>query len=170
MEAASALSPEPDVSEDLIGPAAILRGTARGLEVVVDGTATTMAIATAVLTRLEEAPAFFRGSDVRVRVDHGPLPSGCLARLDEIAGQFELRIVEVTAVKAARADRTGKADADAVPEPNLAAGSAPSPAFEDEAPTNSNAKVVPTPPVLPEIDQPYDAKPAGLKEVPEAAL
>ena len=63
-------------------PAALLRGTARGLEIVVHGTATVDAIALAILARLDEAPGFFRGSDVRVRVEDGPLPAGCLARLD----------------------------------------------------------------------------------------
>jgi septum formation inhibitor MinC len=165
MESASALSAEPHISEELTPrPAAILRGTARGLEVVVDGTSTTTAITAAVMKRLDEAPAFFRGSDVRVRVDDGPLAPGCLARLDEIAGQFDLRIVEVTAAKPDK-----KADADAVPQPNLAAGSAPSPAFDDEAPTNSNAKVIPVPPVLPEIDQTVMLAETELSLVPDEA-
>ena len=98
-------------------PAAILRGTARGLEIVIEAHQSIASIASEVLERLDEAPAFFRGSDVRIRVVDGPLPTGCLARLDEIAEMFELRIVEVTA--------------SAVPEPNLATGSAPQ-AVEDE--------------------------------------
>src|SRR5690606_14732245 len=73
-----------------------------------------------------------------------PLAPGCLARLDEIAVMFELRIVEVTAHKR---DRTAGDAADAVPQPNLASGSAPSPAFEDEVPTNANAKIDPQPPL-----------------------
>jgi septum site-determining protein MinC len=105
-------------------PAAILRGTARGLEVVVDGSSSVEAITSAVMKRLDEAPGFFRGSDVRIRVEDGPLPAGCLARLDEIAMMFELRIIEVTASKRVK-------DADAVPEPNLAAGSAPAPACDE---------------------------------------
>jgi septum site-determining protein MinC len=132
-------------------PTAILRGTARGLEVVIDGTASMAAITSDVMKRLDEAPGFFRGSDVRIRVDDGPLPAGCLARLDEIMVMFELRIVEVSAAK------KGK-DVDAVPEPNLAAGSAPSPqttlAFEDEAPTNANGKLVAPPVAEPEIVEP----------------
>lgn len=99
-------------------PAALLRGSARGLEIIVDGRATGDAIAVAVSARLGEAPTFFRGSDVRIRVDEGPLAPGCLAKLDVIASQFELRIVEVGAL----AKRE-----DAVPRPNLAAGSAPAP-------------------------------------------
>ncbi|HSD85974.1 MAG TPA: septum site-determining protein MinC, partial [Kofleriaceae bacterium] len=128
--------------------AAVLRGTARGLEIVVDAGAANDAICDAVVTRLDEAPGFFRGSDVRIRVEDGPLAPGCLARLDEIAVAFELRIVEVTAQKRAK---TVTGDADAVPQPNLAAGSAPSPAFEDEAPTNAGAKLVSLPPAVPEI-------------------
>ena len=52
------------------------------------------------MKRLDEAPGFFRGSDVRIRVEDGPLAPGCLARLDEIAVMFELRIVEVAAAEA----------------------------------------------------------------------
>ena len=48
------------------------------------------------------SPGFFRGSDVRVRVDDGPLASGCLARLDDLATRFELRIVEVAAAAGRR--------------------------------------------------------------------
>lgn len=141
MEQATALS-EPFLLDDASAPpAAILRGTARGLEINVDGRATTTAITAAVMKRLDEAPTFFRGSDVRIRVEDGPLAPGCLARLDEIAVMFELRIVEVTAIDKKKALST-VGDADAVPQPNLAAGSAPSPAFEDEAPTNSNASKI----------------------------
>jgi len=99
-------------------PAAILRGNARGLEVVVDALATPDAIAAAVIARLAEAPAFFRGSDVRVRIDNGPLPRGALALLDDIAARFGLRILEVGPPPAAK-------EAPAIPEPQLAAGSMP---------------------------------------------
>jgi septum formation inhibitor MinC len=144
MESASALTTEHRPIEDA-PPAALLRGTARGLEIVVDGQAATSAITAAIIKRLEEAPGFFRGSDVRVRVEDGPLAPGCLARLDEIAGAFELRIVEVAAAKRAARGGIG-ADADAVPQPNLAAGSAPSPAFDEEEPTSSKNKLLALPP------------------------
>ena len=129
------------------GPAAILRGTARGLEINVDATASILAIMAAITKRLDEAPGFFRGSDVRIRVEDGPLPVGCLAKLDELALTYELRIVEVTAQKRAK---TGT-DVDAVPIPEtMAAGSAPSRGdFEDESPTNSGAKLVAIPPATP---------------------
>jgi septum site-determining protein MinC len=129
-------TPLPD---EIIRPAAILRGTARGLEVVVWGGATVDAIAGAIGKRLDEAPAFFRGSDVRVRVEDGPLPTGCLTRLDELARSFDLKVVEIAAAKP-----TLVPPDDAVPRATFAAGSAPAnPAatpinneFDDE-PTNT---------------------------------
>ena len=114
--------PEPtpqDVGD--LGPPALLRGTARGLEMHVNARAELGAVVAALEKRLDEAPGFFRGSDVRVCVEDGPLPAGALARLDELAQRFGLRIVEVKA--------------GAVPRPNLATGSAPT-GFEDEAPTH----------------------------------
>jgi septum site-determining protein MinC len=105
-------------------PAAVLRGSARGLEIVVDGGASIDAIAAAICTRIAEAPAFFRGSDVRVRVEDGPLATGCLARLDDIAARFDLRIVEIGAAR-----KKGAAVDEAVPQlPTLALGSAAAPA------------------------------------------
>ncbi len=131
-------------------PSAILRGTARGLEVIIDGTATMATITSDVMKRLDEAPSFFRGSDVRVRVEDGPLPGGCLARLDEIMVMFELRIVEVTAAKKSSPVNPSEA----VPEANLATCSAPSPAFDDEGPTNASAKPLDVPAAVPEILEP----------------
>ena len=127
--------------DENVRPAAILRGTARGLEVVLWGGATVDAIAAAIQKRLDEAPGFFRGSDVRFRIEEGPLAPGCLTRLDELARAFELRIVELAAAKPVLVAAEGKSDA--VPRPSFAAGSAPAnpsatPAvsFEDE-PTNT---------------------------------
>ena len=128
-----------------VRPAAVLRGTARGLEAWVNGTATIDAIADAIEKRIEEAPAFFRGSDIRIRVEDGPLATGSLARLEEQAQKYELRIIEITAAK--------KKEIDAIPQPNLAAGSAPStsPDFDTEGPTQAAAKplAIPMPPVVP---------------------
>lgn len=144
-------------------PAALLRGTARGLEIVVDGGASTADIVAAVTKRLDEAPGFFRGSDVRIRVEDGPLPSGALARLDELAGKYELRIVEVGALQKKTPER------DAAPEPaNLATGSGPAPAFEDEEPTGS--KLVVLPPVLPDVTElaaPLDVSAEEILVVPD---
>ncbi|MEZ4362901.1 MAG: septum site-determining protein MinC [Kofleriaceae bacterium] len=90
-------------------PAAVLKGGPRGLEFLIDGTAPIAAVAAALCTRLAEAPAFFRGSSVCVRVEDGPLAPGCLARIDEIATRFELSIVEVGASRPARPERDASA-------------------------------------------------------------
>jgi septum site-determining protein MinC len=164
--AATAHSAEPLLIDDG-HKAAILRGTARGLEILVDGQSTTTSIVAAVMKRLDEAPTFFRGSDVRIRVEDGPLAPGCLARLDEIAVMFELRIVEVSAVTKARAI-SALADADAVPQPNLAAGSAPSPAFDDEVPTNANAsKIIAMSAPLGDLAQPVEPAELTMSDLVE---
>ena len=113
------------MDEELIGPPALLRGTARGLEMFVNARAGVDAILAALDTRLAEAPAFFRDNNVRITVEDGPLPIGCLARLDELAARFTLRIVEVVAARPPAA----------IPEPTaeLAAGSAPT-SLDDEQP------------------------------------
>ncbi len=120
------------------GPTALLRGTSRGLEMLVDGRAAVDTIIDTLTARLDEAPGFWKGSNVRIAVEHGPLPAGCLAKLDELAVRFALSIVEVGAAKAK----------DPVPKLNLAAGSGPtadaagslgaaSDAFGDEEPTGT---------------------------------
>jgi septum site-determining protein MinC len=114
------------VPAELPEPPALLRGTARGLEMVVQARAGADAIVAALAARLDEAPGFFRGSEVRIGVEDGPLAPGCLGRLDELAVRFELRIVEVGPAKP-----KGR---EAVPVPNLATGSAPSPAGPDDPP------------------------------------
>src|SRR6187551_2359905 len=116
MDTSNALIEENAAAPVETRPAALLRGTARGLEIVVDARASTADIAGAVVKRLDEAPGFFRGSNVRIRVEDGPLPSGALARLDELAGKYELRIVEVGAMS----KKAAEPDADAVPQPSLA--------------------------------------------------
>lgn len=108
-------------------PAALLRGTARGLEVVLDATAEADAITGAMVMWLDKAPGFFKGSDVRIRVENGPLAAGCLGRIDAIAQRFELRIVEVSAAKVVLPlGITGIVD-----EPQLAEGSAPTTEADD---------------------------------------
>jgi septum site-determining protein MinC len=116
-----------EVSSAVEGPAALLRGTSRGLEMVVNGRARVEAILDALTQRLDEAPGFFRGSNVRIQVEHGPLPAGCLGRLDELASKFDLAIVEVSAARAK----------DPVPRGSLAVGSGPASAFEEEEPTGT---------------------------------
>lgn len=151
-------------------PAAVLRGTARGLEAVIHGKASVDAIAFAITARLDEAPAFFRGSNVRIRVEEGPLPTGCLARLDGIATRFELRIIEVIAAKpvAASAALTPAPalDADAVPtQASFAAGSAPT-GFDEEV-TNTAAAAHVAPPVLPSSAGPATLADTELANVME---
>jgi septum site-determining protein MinC len=109
--------PDAGTAEAAPRPAAVLKGGPRGLEFLVDGRAKVDAIAAALCTRLAEAPAFFRGSSVRVRVEDGPLAPGVLARIDDIATRFELRILEVGAARAA------KADPDPANPPDFATGS-----------------------------------------------
>ncbi|MEO6774909.1 MAG: septum site-determining protein MinC [Kofleriaceae bacterium] len=82
-------------------PAAVMRGTARGLEWNVDGRASAAAVVRVLEAKLAEAPAFFRGSDVRITVEAGPLSGGCLLQLVELSTRFELRIVEVGAPRPA---------------------------------------------------------------------
>jgi septum formation inhibitor MinC len=133
------------------GPAAILRGTTRGLELVVDGRASGAAIAAALEARLDEAPSFFRGSDVRICVDDGPLAPGCLMVLDGLAMRFDLRIVEI-------------APRDAAVHPTVAAGSSPSvaPAGDDAVPTPISDVVAPA-------DEPPIVEPPPPPRAPAAA-
>ena len=138
---ASPLDPEniAKIAAALARPAAVLRGTAKGLEIVLDGRAGIEAIAAALNERLAEAPGFFRGSNVRVRVEDGPLAPGCLARLDEIATRFELRVVELGAA------RHETSQHEAIPSGELAAGSSPSagPIAIEAAPVPAHADAIP---------------------------
>ena len=111
-----------------------MRGTARGLEWNVDGRAEAPAVVAALEAKLSEAPAFFRGSNVRIVVDDGPLSGACLVQLAELATRFELKIVEVGAPKPALpqavfvgpADKSGEMINETGPVPiDLAEGSAP---------------------------------------------
>jgi septum site-determining protein MinC len=125
----AALVAEPEV----VGPAALLRGTARGLEWSVDGHAATDAIVLALETKLAEAPTFFRGSAVRITVD-GTLANHALVALAELAGRYDLRIVEIGAPKPALPPAV---IVDSGPMPKaleLAEGSSANP-FEAEEPT-----------------------------------
>jgi septum site-determining protein MinC len=148
-------------------PAAILKGGPRGLEILVQAGAAAAAIAAALTHRLEEAPGFFRGSDVRVRID-GALPAGCLATLDEIATRFELAIVEI----GPRKPRSVEASAPVV-QPALAAGTAPAvsapelPAAVVAAPAPATAAPAPTaiaiePPAAIAIEPPAAVEPEVL--------
>jgi septum site-determining protein MinC len=133
-------------------PAAILRGTARGLEAIIDASAPLDSIAAAIVKRIEEAPTFFKGSDIRIRVESGPLALGSLARLEELAVKYDLRIVEISAAK--------KRELEAIPQPSLASGSAPSAAdFDAEGPTQGASTT-----------KPAAAMPASTKRATDADI
>lgn len=71
-----------------------LRGTTRGLEISIAGSPPLSVLAAQLTELLAEAPGFFAGCDARVAFD-GPLPSGALGCLEEVATRFALTIVEV---------------------------------------------------------------------------
>jgi septum site-determining protein MinC len=76
-------------------PPVVLRGTGRGLELLVAERATLDEIVEALQARLEAAPGFFTGSDVTVRLNGARLPVGALTRLEAVTARFGLRIAEV---------------------------------------------------------------------------
>jgi septum site-determining protein MinC len=124
---------EAGAEPEAVGPVALLRGTARGLEWSVDGDARTDAIVAALEAKLAEAPTFFRGSDVRITVD-GSLANHALVALAELASRYDLRIVEIGAPKPVLPPAL-VVDSGPMPKPlELAEGSSPNP-FEDEEPT-----------------------------------
>jgi len=75
----------------------VLKGTGRGLEITINNGSTADAIATTLGALLAEAPGFFAGNQARVVTDGNPLPVGTLARLEDVAARFDLRIVEIGA-------------------------------------------------------------------------
>ena len=108
-----------------------LRGTTRGLEILVSGTPSTAALGARLTELLAEAPAFFAGSSARVAID-GALPCGALACLEEVATRFQVRIVEIgpVAVRRRRPHVPAVLRPDDVPQVNLAEGTGP---ITDEA-------------------------------------
>jgi septum formation inhibitor MinC len=75
----------------------VLKGTGRGLEITINSGSTATAIAASLSSLLAEAPGFFAGNQARVVTDGNPLPVGTLARLEDVAARFDLRIVEIGA-------------------------------------------------------------------------
>jgi septum formation inhibitor MinC len=78
-----------------------LRGTTRGLEILISGAPSTAALGARLTELLAEAPGFFAGSSARVAID-GALPSGALACLEEVTTRFAVQIVEISPVVARR--------------------------------------------------------------------
>jgi len=81
-----------------------LRGTTRGLEILIAGTPSTDALRARLTELLAEAPGFFAGSNARVAIE-GALPGGALGCLEEVAAQFQVQIVEISPVVARRRRR-----------------------------------------------------------------
>jgi septum formation inhibitor MinC len=125
-----------------------LKGTTRGLEILIAGTPSAGALGARLTELLAEAPGFFAGSNARVAID-GVLPIGALACLEDVATRFELRIVEIGPV-AARRPR------DLAPVPHAASPLSP--------PTATPLPPMPPIPPLPA------ALPAGTDDVPLAKL
>ena len=128
-----------------------LKGTTRGLEILIAGTPSAGALGARLTELLAEAPGFFAGSNARVAID-GVLPIGALACLEDVATRFELRIVEIGPV-AARRPR------DLAPVPHVASPLSP--------PT---ASALPPMPPIPPLPAAPAASPAGTDDVPLAKL
>jgi len=108
-----------------------LRGTTRGLEILISGTPSTAALAARLTELLAEAPSFFAGCTARVAIE-GALPSGALACLEAVATRFEVQIVEIGPVVTRRRRCTIPAvlRPEDVPQVQLAEGTGP---IADEA-------------------------------------
>jgi septum site-determining protein MinC len=102
-----------------------LKGTTRGLEILISSAPSAEALGARLTELLAEAPSFFAGSDARVAFE-GALPSGALGCLEAVATRFELKIVELGPVVAKRA-RTYAAviRRDDAPRGKLAEGTGP---------------------------------------------
>ena len=79
-----------------------LKGTTRGLEILISSAPSAEALVARLTELLAEAPSFFAGSDARVAFE-GALPVGALGCLEAVATRFELKIVELRPVAAKRA-------------------------------------------------------------------
>jgi septum formation inhibitor MinC len=119
-----------------------LRGTTRGLEILITGAPSTASLGERLAELLAEAPSFFAGSDARV-VFENPLPPGALGCLEEVATRFELRIVEINplVIKRRRTDVPRALRPDDVPMADLAEGTGPIP--EDALPSATPTAAVP---------------------------
>jgi septum site-determining protein MinC len=82
-------------SESTPGGMVLLRGTGRGLEIVIDPRAPLYEVMMELEARLAQSPGFFCGSEVVVCLGERPLPPGGLAHLKAISDRYELKIVEL---------------------------------------------------------------------------
>ncbi|HEY0476546.1 MAG TPA: septum site-determining protein MinC [Kofleriaceae bacterium] len=96
-------------------PASVsLKGTTRGLEILISGTPSPAALGARLSELLAEAPGFFAGSHARVAID-GALPVGALACLEDVAARFALQLVEIGPAAARRPRDLAPAMAPAMP-------------------------------------------------------
>lgn len=142
-----------------------LKGTTRGLEILIASAPSSEALGTRLTELLSEAPSFFAGSDARVAFE-GALPAGALACLEDVATRFALTIVEIGPVVAKRA-RTYAAVVrrpDARPS-KLAEGTGP---ISEDAHVRRGSEPRTALPSLPAEDAPGDASAAPSDADPEA--
>jgi septum site-determining protein MinC len=185
MSQALSVAPAADQEDNLAGAPAIpsgksadgnvsLRGTTRGLEILISGAPSTAELGTRLTELLAEAPSFFAGSSAHIAIE-GALPSGALACLEEVATRFEVQIVEISPVAARRRRpavppvlRPGD-----VPQVHLAEGTGPiaEDAAELRGSDPGDAAIV-APPALPIDVAANDASAAAASEAapPELAL
>jgi septum site-determining protein MinC len=150
-----------------------LRGTTRGLEILISGTPTTAELGARLSQLLAEAPGFFAGSQARVAID-GTLPSGALACLEQVATRFELQLVEIGPVvaKRSRHELPRALHPDDVVQADLAEGTGPVP--EDTAPLaverlTAGPRAVEPPAAEPLAAEPPSSAAALAAELAEAA-
>lgn len=143
-----------------------LKGTTRGLEILIASAPSSDALGARLTELLSEAPSFFAGSDARVAFE-GALPAGALACLEDVATRFALTIVEIGPVVAKRA-RTYAAvvrrPVEARPS-KLAEGTGP---ISEDAHARRGSEPRTALPSLPAEDAPGDASAAPSDADPEA--
>jgi septum formation inhibitor MinC len=110
-----------------------LRGTTRGLEILITGMPSAASLGERLTELLAEAPSFFAGCDARVVFERA-LPPGALGCLEEVATRFELRLIEISPLVTRR--RRTEAPAALPPEDlalDLAEGTGRTGAIYDDA-------------------------------------
>src|SRR5262249_9956265 len=126
-----------------------LRGTGRGLEIVIEEGPPLYEVIAELEMRLSQSPAFFAGAEATVWLGGRGLPPGGLAHLKAVTDRYQIRIV---ALKSERDDIQQAATNLQIP---VSAPGAPGVPSAPGAPPSP-----PLPPPLP---------PAGLLETPDAA-
>jgi septum formation inhibitor MinC len=119
-----------------------LRGTTRGLEILITGMPSTASLGERLTELLAEAPSFFAGSDARVVFEHA-LPPGAMGCLEDVATRFELRLLEITplVLKRRRTDAPMTLPPEDLALVDLAEGTGRTGAIADDAPLSSSDAV-----------------------------